>query len=905
MNHLRATTRAAKKFVKTGQQQQEAINLLKPKVCRVLSTSTDLESDTITASGPEIAVPAHSQVVICGGGIVGSSVAYHLAERGWSNVTVLEQGSLTCGTTWHSAGLIGRLKPSVTDMQMLDYSRCLYERLTNEGYGTGWKQCGSLNVARTKDRMVDFRRKHALAKTIGMEVHLIGPSEIKKMCPTLFTEDLVGGLWIPEDGVVTAQDVSMTLAKIAREKGVKIFEKVSVEKVVTKDGLVTEVVTSGGTIKCDFFVNCAGQWARAVGKKTVPKAVKAPLHPCEHFYLVTKPMKGIDPMMPVIRDFDGYTYYREWSGGILAGGFEPNAKPCFHKGIPEKFEFQLLPDDWDHFQILLDQMLHRIPSMQTAEVRQMINGPESFTPDSRMLLGKSPKMGQLEDQISNYFIAAGMNSAGVVGAGAVGKHIAEWIIDGEPSVNLWPYDVRRFVRLHNNRKFLRDRVPEALENHYALKYPREEYKTGRKLRCSPLHTRLEVAGAVFGETMAYERAMYFNNPDDETFGKESRPMWSWSKPCWFEPVQEEYWACKERVCLMDMSSFAKFEVRSRGDEATAYLQELCSNNIASEVGTIVHTGMQNKQGGFENDCTVARLDQNHYFIICPATQQTRAIAWLEKHLPGNGSVQVTDATSMFSGINIIGPHAHQLLADVSDFPTNKSDFRPMTVHLIDVGHASSVRAMRLTHTGEDGFILYIPSEYALHVYDTLMIAGKDYGVRNAGYYALRHLRMENFFAFWGLDLNDKITPLECGRGFRTKIDDPDYFIGKEALLKQRREGVGQRFTQLILDDFDVHQDLWPWGGEPIYRNGNFVGFSTTCGYGFTLEKMVCLGFVGERDANGKLVMQKNINDWVMDKGAKYEVDIAGVRFPARPGIYSPKITVQTLDPVFVPAPNRG
>ncbi|GFR74605.1 pyruvate dehydrogenase phosphatase regulatory subunit, mitochondrial [Elysia marginata] len=899
MNPLRATRKTARKFLRTGLQQELSKHGFLSKSCCVMSTSSsDLELHSDPASGPEVTIPAHSQVVICGGGIVGSSVAFHLAKRGWTDVTVLEQGSLACGTTWHAAGLIGRFRYSVTDMEMMNYSKQLYEQLTNEGHGTGWKQCGSVSVARTKDRLVEFKRREALAKTIGMEVHLIGPSDIKKMCPLLNTEDLVGGVWVPDDGVVTAQDVAMTLAKLSKEKGVKMFEKVSVDKVVTKKGMVREVVTSAGTIKCDFFVNCAGQWARAVGKKTVPKAVKAPLHSCEHFYLITKPMEGVDPMMPVIRDFDGYSYFREWSGGILAGGFEPNAKPCFHKGIPDKFEFQLLPDDWDHFQILLDHMLHRLPSLETAEVRQMINGPESFTPDSKMLLGKSPK-------ISNYFIAAGMNSGGIVGAGAAGKHIAEWIIDGEPSLNLWPYDVRRFVRLHNNKKFLRDRVPEAVVNHYALKYPREEYKTGRKLRCSPLHTRLEVAGAVFGETMAYERAIYFNNPDDDSYGKESRPMWSWSKPCWFEPVQEEYWACKERVCLMDMSSFAKFEVRSRGDEATAYLQYLCSNNIASEVGTIVHTGMQNKQGGFENDCTVARLDQNHYFIICPATQQTRAIAWLEKHLPGNGSVQVTDATSMFSGINIIGPHAQQLLADVSDFPTNKSDFRPMTCHLIDVGHASSVRAMRLTHTGEDGFILYIPSEYALHVYDTLMVAGKDYGVRNAGYYALRHLRMENFFAFWGLDLSDKITPLECGRGFRTKIDEQDDFIGKEALLQQRREGVGQRFTQLILDDFDVHHDLWPWGGEPVYRNDKYVGQTTTCGYGFTLEKMVCLGFIGERDPNGKLMTQKNINDWVMDKSARYEVDIAGVRFPAKPGIYTPKTTVQTLDPVFIPAPNRG
>ncbi|CAG5136045.1 unnamed protein product [Candidula unifasciata] len=862
-----------------------------PCCCRLLSTSPS----SFAVMEGSTRVPANCQVVICGGGIIGSSVAYHLAERGWTDVVILEQGSLTCGTTWHSVGLVGRLRYSRTELKIVDYSRQLYERLEKEGHGLGWKQCGSLNVARTKDRLIDFKRKHAVAKTVGIEMHIVSPSEAKKLCPLMYTDDLEGAIWIPHDGVVTAPDVSLTLAKLAKEKGVKICEGVAVQKVVTDQGRVTVVETSHGKIKCEYFVNCAGQWARSVGKKTVPKAVKAPLHSCEHYYLITKPQEGVDPMMPVVRDYDGHVYFREWSGGILAGGFEPNPKACFHKGIPDKFEFQLLPSDWDHFQVLLDGIVHRIPLLSSAEVRQLINGPESFTPDSQWLLGKSPK-------VENYFIAAGMNSAGIVGAGGVGKYLAEWIVEGDTSLNLWAYDVRRFVRLHNNKKFLRDRMTEAFANHYLLKYPREEYKTGRKLRCSPLHTRLEVAGAVFGETMAYERAMYFQI-EETSFGKETGAMWSWSKPCWFEAVQEEYWACKERVCLMDMSSFSKIEVRSRGDEATAYLQYLCSNNIDHEIGTIVHTGMQNRHGGFENDCTVARLDTNHYYIICPATQQTRAIAWMNKHLPADGSVQVTDVTSMFSGINLIGPHAQQLLADVSDFPTNKSAFRPMTVHIIDVGHASSIRAMRLTHTGEDGFILYIPSEYALHVYDTLMTAGKDYGIRNAGYYALRHLRIENFFAFWGLDLDDKTTPLECGRGFRTKLDENDNFIGKAALLEQRRVGVKRRFTQFLLDNYDVHKDLWPWGGEPIYRDGQFAGLTTTCGYGFTMDKMVCLGFVSQIDENGEMLTQTSINEWVMNKNAKYEIDIAGVRYPAKPGIFTQKMSFQVVEPLFVPAPN--
>ncbi|PVD21211.1 hypothetical protein C0Q70_19380 [Pomacea canaliculata] len=758
----------------------------------------------------------------------------------------------------------------------------------------GWKQCGSLNVAQTLDRMIALKRQHEIAKTLGMECHVVTPSDIKKISPLLKVDDLQGGLWIPGDGRVTAPDVAMVFSRKAKAKGVKIIEGVSIRQVMTENFKVAKVETSAGNIKCEYFVNAAGMWARTLGKKTVPNRVNVPVHACEHYYLVTKPMEGVDSLMPVVRDYDNYIYTREWNGGILAGGFEPNPIPCFHHGVPDKFEFQLLQEDYDHFHVLLNYILNRIPALEEAEVRQVVNGPESFTPDSQWLLGESP-------EIVNYFIAAGMNSKGIAGAGGVGKFMAEWIVDGYPSENLWAYDIRRFIGHHNNKRFLRDRMQEAFPNHCILKYPREEYTSGRMLRSSPLYTRQEVAGAVFGETMAYERAMYFNLEDDKDKDNKRR-MWTFTKPKWFEAVQEEYWACKERVCIMDMSSFLKLELQSTNREVVDFLQYMCSNDIDIDVGSIVHTGMQNERGGHENDCTIARLDKSSFFMICPATQQSKAWAWLTRHMPQNGSVHLRDITSMFTAINIIGPHAQQLLADVTDISTSRSDFRPMTCKKMDVGYASGILAMRLTHTGEDGFILYIPSEYALHVYDILMEAGKDYGVRNAGYYALRHLRIENFFAYWGLDLSEKTTPLECGRGYRVKFDKGD-FLGRAALLRQREEGVPQRFVHFQLEDYDVNLDLWPWGGEPIYRNGKYAGLTTTCGFGFALDKMVCLGFISDYDERGQPRIIKNSNDFVM-KDAKYEINIAGSRFPAKPSIYTPKQNVAYLDPAFIPAPQK-
>ena len=836
-------------------------------------------------------LPSHARVVICGGGVTGTSIAYHLAERGWNDVVLLEQGKYTCGTTWHSVGLIGQGRDDVPSANLVQYSTNLYKSLEKAGHSVGWKQCGSVNVAQTKDRVNLLQRKLAVAVATGLEAYLIDPKEVQKLAPILKTSDIEAALYIPSDGVVAPTDLVSTYVRLAKDKGVKMYEGIEVNKIFTQTGNVHGVETTRGTINCEYFINCGGLWSRQIGKKSNPR-VHVPLHATEHFYIITKDVDGVDSNLPVIRDYDGRVYFREWSGGLMAGGFEPEAKPAFHAQIPDKFEFQLLPDDWDHFQILLDAILNRIPAMETAEVRQFVNGPESFTPDGSWILGESAEIGK-------YFVAAGMASRGIVASGGVGKQISEWIIDGEPSINLEAHDILRFVPFHNNRRFLRERVKESL-GMYRMKYPGQQWKNGRNLRTSPLYTRLSAEGACFAETNAYERPMYFSDSADseEQLGIKKG---TFGKPIWHENVKDEYWSCKERVSLIDMSSFSKFEISSQGPEALNLLQYLSSNDINQPIGTVIHTGMQNSRGGYENDCSVVPLPNNRFFMIAPTSQQTRSFTWLRKHCPLDGSVQITDVTSAYSGLNVIGPHAQQLLADVSDTSTTLTDFKPMTCQIIDVGFGGDIIAMRLTHAGEDGFVLYIPSEYSLHVYDTLMKAGKSYGIRNAGYYAMRSLRVEKLFAFWGQDLTTDDTPFECGREFRVKFDKGN-FIGRDALLQQKEEGIGQKFVQFLLQDFDIDNDVWPWGGEPIYRNGKFTGTTTSSAYGFTLEKMICLGFVRDYDEHDQRIIHKNINDFIMDKNAKYEIAIAGRRYPTEVRLYTPKTAYTTSDPVFIPVP---
>lgn len=839
--------------------------------------------------------PSSARVVVCGGGVMGASVAYHLAKLGWGNETVLvEQSRVGGGTTWHSSGLIGVFKPSLSQVKLTQSSIEMYRDLESKGLNTGWKQSGSLNLARTRDRMTIFRRMKSQSVSWDIDCELLSPEQCKQYCPMINVDDIYGGLWIPGDGVADPYETCLSIISEAQKYGVKVIENCKVKKVNETNGSVSSVETDLGKIDCEYFINCAGFWARGVGQLSEP-FVKVPLHAVEHYYLHTKPIPGLDPSTPVIRDQDGYIYIRENNGRFLAGGFEPVAKPAFEDGkIPASSRERNLPEDWDHFHILLEQLLHRVPTLGGAVLDRLCNGPEAFSPDCKWIVGEAP-------EIRKYLVAAGMKTVGVSAAGGVGLATAEIIVNGETSFDMYELEVSRFLGLHNNRKFLRDRVKEVPGMHYGLIYPFHEFHTGRNLRMSPVYPKLREAGAVFGQVMGYERPTWF-----EPKYAESGESYDWSgkgnsipyrigytntfgKPPWFDFVAEEYAACRETVGISDYSSFTKIDLWSKGDEVVKALQFVCSNDVDVPVGSIIHTGMQNKYGGYENDCSLARISENHYMMIAPTIQQTRCKVWLQKHLPS--TVAMSDVTSMFTSLCIMGPFTRTLLSEHTDTDLSPKNFPFFTFKMLDIGLANGIRTFNLTHTGELGYVLYIPNEFALHVYSRLLETGEKYGMKHAGYYATRALRVEKFYAFWGQDLDTRTTPLECGRVWRVKFDKGVDFIGRDALLKQRDEGVKRMYVQLLLEDHDLETDLWPWGGEPIYRNGKYVGMCTTTGYGFTFKKQVCLGFVENYNQSGD--KQRVTNEYIIS--GDYEVDIAGIRYNAKVNLHSPNLPTKFPD----------
>ncbi|KAJ8041737.1 Pyruvate dehydrogenase phosphatase regulatory subunit, mitochondrial [Holothuria leucospilota] len=833
-------------------------------------------------------LPREARVVVCGGGIAGLSVAYHLAKLGWKEILILEQGRLTSGTTWHAAGLIGQMRSSRVMTNICQDSIKLYSSLEEEtGINPGFRITGSLALAESKERMLDLQRTASKARAIGIDCDFMSPAELEKMVPWMWTQDLQGALYIPGDCVTDPTTTSMALAKGARQNGVKIIEGVKVDKVETEKERVSEVHTNQGSLKCEYFINCAGMWSHELGLKCNP-GVKVPLHPNEHQYLITKPIEDINPLgLPYIRDLDNECYIRDWGQGLMAGGFVTPGKPVFTKGIPYPAEFTSLPEDWDAFRPVLDGFLKRVPAAEKAEVQQLFNGPESFTPDMSPLIGPA-------SEVDNYFVMAGFNSAGIAASGGAGKLLAEWIHEGRPSINTWPVDVRRFSKYHNNKKFLRDRVSEIEGLHYRIGFPGMECQSGRKLRCSPLYASHAASGAVFGERSGMETPKWFANMSDtEEYGFESQTG-TFGKPGWFDTVLGEYWACRETVCAMDMSFFTKFELKSDGPEALELLQKLCPNEMDMPVGHVVHTGMLNEWGGYENDCSVARLAPNSFFMICPSFQLARGYRWIESHLPSDGSVKLQNVTHLYGGLNVMGPRAREVLQKLTETSLKLSEFKPFMCTEVDIGYASKVRIISITHTGEDGFVIYIRCEHALHVYDALKEAGRIYGIRDAGYNALRWLRLEKFYPYWGEDFVDDATPFEIGREHRVKFDKGVDFLGREALLRKREEGLRKHLAMFLIEDHDLDHDMWPSGGEPIFIDGNYTGSTTSTGYGPTLQKLVCLGWVTNIDRNSGEAREVS-HDYVHH--SKVEIQIGNRRFPAKGFLYPPAVAKRQISHV--------
>ncbi|XP_065165300.1 pyruvate dehydrogenase phosphatase regulatory subunit, mitochondrial-like [Atheta coriaria] len=821
-------------------------------------------------------IPTQSRVVIAGAGIVANSLAYHLAQNGWQDVLVLEQNKIGSGSSHFGSGTLGLFKP-ISQRNLILYSIKLYQDLQDQGYDIGMKQCGSLNLAQTKDRLIALRRRIAYNIPTGLYCELLTPKDISALHPYMNVDDLEGAVYVPDDAVADPSAICQVLAEIAQEKGVVYKEGVFVERVLTKNDRVSSVITDKGEVKCEYFVNCAGMWAREVGLACDEK-VKIPAYPAEHYYATTEGQHSEEETLPCVRDFDSFAYCRDFGTGFLCGWFEPEAKAAFNESatIPRDWQNHI-KHEWKYFDKNWKNMVKRFPLLATSRP-ELVNSPDNFTPDGRWILGEAPTVG-------NYFVACGMNGNSLQGAGGIGKAVAEWIIEGRPTQDLLPFNIQRFLDIHGGRHYLQQRIKEIVGRNYSILYPHQcEYKYARKLRCSPLYSVLQTRGAVFGIKMAYERALYFDSTaalDDHTKLPEMPPG-SFYKPAFFDFMQEEYLACREGVGIIDMSSFSKIEIKSDNlQEIITYLQRLCTNDIDIPVGAIVHTGMLNAQGGYENDCMLVRQSDVKFFMVSPTSQQTRIYEWMKRNRPADAQIVLNDITSMYTVINVVGPKASELLGELSN---NDMQLAPFSYKKVNVGYASDVMLMSFTHTGEPGYCLYIPSEYALHVYYRLMKVGKDYGIRDVGTLTQRFMRIERFIPFWAEELTSFVTPYEAGNSYIIKLDKKEEFVGKRVLQRQKSQGVQKQLVFFQLEEIDPDVDIWPWGGEPIYRNGYFVGTITSAGYGFSSNKLIGLGYI-RRPIESEI---KTVNaEYIMSKDAKYEVDIAGQRFPMRAYMHSP------------------
>jgi sarcosine dehydrogenase len=806
-------------------------------------------------------LPSSARVVIVGGGIVGCSVAYHLGKRGWTDVLLLEQGRLTAGSTWHAAGLVGQLRTSANITQLLGYSVELYQRLEAEtGQATGWKRNGGLRLACNPERWTEVRRQATTARSFGLEMHLLTPREAQELWPLMAVEDVVGAAFLPTDGQANPSDITQALAKGARTAGVASREGVAVTGFELELGRLRAVLTDQGRVACEKAVLCAGQWTRALAARA---GVNVPLVPVQHQYVVTEPIPGVTPGLPTLRDPDRLTYYKEEVGGLVIGGYEPNPKPWAEGGLPDRFEFQLLDEDWDHFEPLMELALGRVPALGGAGVKQMVNGPESFTPDGNWIIGEAP-------ETRGIYIGAGFNAFGIASAGGAGMALAEWVANGEPPFDVAPVDVRRFGRNHLDAGWVRARTLEAYAKHYAMAWPFEEHRSGRPLRRSPLYDRLRAQGACFGEKLGWERPNWFAG---RGAGEEPVDRYSYGRQNWLEAVGREHRACRERVALFDQTSFAKFLLV--GKDAEAALSWICANDVARPPGTLVYTQMLNRKGGIECDLTVTRLAPDRFYVVTGTGSATHDFDWIARNIPDGLDAHLVDVTSANAVLSLFGPMARDVLGTTTSDDLGNDAFPFATCRPITVAGAP-VTALRVTYVGELGWELHVPVEFALTVYDALMEAGRAHGIANAGYRAIDSLRLEKGYRAWGSDIGPDHSPLVAGLGWAVKLKKNTSFLGREALLEQRAKPLPR-----LLAGFTADPEVVLLGRETIYRDGRRVGWLTSAGFGYTVGRSIGYGYVRDPDGVDR--------GYVL--GGRYELEVAGERVPAQVflnPLYDPK-----------------
>ena len=807
-------------------------------------------------------LPQKTRVVIIGGGVIGCSVAYHLTKLGWTDIVLLERKQLTSGTTWHAAGLIAQLRATANMTKLAKYSQELYGSLEEEtGVATGFRRVGSITAATTAERLEELHRSAAMARAFGVEIEEIDTAEVKARYPHLNTDGIVGGVYLPKDGQGDPANIALALAKGARQRGATVMERVKATGVERLGRRITAVDWEGedgtsGRITCDHVVNCAGMWGRDVGKML---NVNVPLQACEHFYIVSEPIEGLGTL-PVLRVPDECAYYKEDAGKLMLGAFEPVSKPW--GPIPESFEFDQLPEDFDHFEPILEMAVNRMPVLGRAGIHTFFNGPESFTPDDAYHLGLAPEM-------DNVWVAAGFNSIGIQSAGGAGMALAQWMQDGAKPFDLGDVDIARMHPFQSNKSYLMDRSTETLGLLYADHYPYRQKATARGVRRTPFHARLDANGAVFGELGGWERSNWFARE-----GQEREYHYSWKRQNFFDNVAEELAAVRGNVGMYDMSSFGKLRVEGR--DAEGFLNHVCGANMSVPIGKIVYTQFLNARGGIEADVTVTRLSETAYLVVTPAATRLADETWLRRHV-GDRAVVITDVTAGEGVLAVMGPNARKLMQRVSpnDFSNAVNPFG--TAQEIEIGMGLA-RAHRVSYVGELGWEIYVSAEMAAHVFDTLWSAGQDMGLKLCGMHMMDCARSEKAFRHFGHDITCEDHVLEAGLGFAVATSKPE-FIGREAVLAKKEAGLEKRLVQFRLTD----PEPLLYHNEPVLRDGEIVGYLSSGAYGHHLGGAIGMGYVPCAGETAADVL-----------ASRYEIDVAGTRV----------VAAASLKPMYDPTSER-
>jgi glycine cleavage system aminomethyltransferase T/glycine/D-amino acid oxidase-like deaminating enzyme len=799
-----------------------------------------------------VELPDRARCVVIGGGVGGTSIAYHLAQLGWDDVVLLERSQLTSGSTFHSAGLVGQLRGSVSLTKMMMYSVELYRRLGEESeFDPGWTECGSLRLASSDERMEELRRQAGWAKTFGLPMDLISAEESREKFPLMSTDGVLGAAWIPTDGYLDPAQLTNALADGARRGGCTVFTNTRVTGIDVTDGGVRGVRTERGDIEAEVVVNAGGMYAAEIGRMA---GVRIPAIPMSHQYLVTQPFREPDGThLPTLRDPDLLIYYREEGQGLVMGGYERQSEPAFlPRGtsgldeIPPDFNGRLLEDDWDRFAEITENSRRRVPVMDEVTITRLINGPEAFTPDNEFCLG--------ETEVAGLFVGACFCAHGLAGAGGIGKVLAEWIIEGEPSLDLWEMDIRRFGAQYRSPGYTHARIKETYETYYDIRYPNHEREAGRPLRISPANPWHREHGAAFGEKSGWERVNWYES--NAAVGDNSLRPRGWAGQHWSPAIGAEHRATREGVAIFDETSFAKMEIEGPG--AAGLVERLCDNKVAREPGKLTYTQMLNTRGGIECDFTVGRLSEDRFSIVTGTAFGNHDREWIRKHLPADGSVQVHDTTSQWACFGIWGPKARDLLQPLTPESLETEDFAYMNLREITVGNVP-VRALRVTYVGELGWELYCPSEYGAGLWRTLWEAGQPHGIVAGGYRAIDSMRLEKGYRVWGADITPDETPYEGGVGFCVKLEKEGGFIGRDALVEAKERGPRTRLCCLLLED----PRSVALGNEPVRIEGEICGRVTTGGYGYTVERSIAYAYLPPEHAEpGTAVAVEIFGTWV-------------------------------------------